>query len=82
MSQNRREKFRKLVKLARLAALAEQLEEEEENTNNKRRLWVRDWIAKRQDQVPVFKEVEVEDRVKFFTNFRLFPEDFDTLLTR
>jgi|FrelakmetLWP11LW_1041352.scaffolds.fasta_scaffold02406_1 hypothetical protein len=82
MSQNRRENFKKLVRLARLAALAEQLEEEEENANKKRRLWVRDWIAKRQDQVPVFKEVEVEDREKFFTNFRLFPEDFDTLLAR
>ena len=67
--------------LARLAFLAEELEEAEE-PQRKKRLWVKKWVGRRDVEVPLFQEISREDRAKFLTDFRLYPEDFDQLLAR
>ncbi len=69
-----------LIYLADLAHLAEELEEEEEDVRD--RVWIRDWVGRREDHVPLYSEVSAEDREKFFANFRLYPEDFEKLLSR
>ncbi len=72
-----------LTDLANLACLAEELEDYEEEEDEKRdKVWVRSWVGRRGDNVPLYVEVESEDREKFFANFRLYPEDFDKLLAR
>jgi hypothetical protein len=83
MTYFEQENFQRLLELGKLACLAEELEEEEEEEDEEnRRIWVRDWIAKRKDDMPLFKEIATEDRDKFFTDFRLFPEHFEDLLSR
>lgn len=67
--------------LAKLAFMAEELQEAEER-GRKKRLWVKEWVARRDDEVPLFREIRQEDRQKFLTDFRLYPEDFDKLLAR
>lgn len=67
--------------LAKLAFMAEELHEAEEPPR-KKRLWVKKWVARRNDETPLFKEIRQEDREKFLTDFRLYPEDFDKLLAR
>ena len=47
---SKRRRLAKLVKLAMLAQLAEDIERNEER---QARLWVRDWIARRQDTIPL-----------------------------
>ena len=72
-----------LMDLGNLAHLAEELEEEEDDEDEMRdRVWVRSWVGRRGDNVPLYTEVHWEDREKFFANFRLYPEDFDKLLAR
>ena len=78
MSEPNQEAF---FELARLAFLAEELEEAEE-PQRKKRLWVKKWVSRRDVEVPIFKEIQVEDRAKFLADFRLYPEDFDKLLAR
>ncbi len=66
-----------------MAKVAEKIQEEEaKETDEDRRIWIRDWIARRQTEVPLFAEVQSEDREKFFSDFRLYPEDFEKLLVR
>ena len=67
--------------LARLAFLAEELEEAEE-PQRKKRLGVKKWVRRRDVEVPLIQEISQEERAKFLTNFRLYPEDFDQLLAR
>jgi len=69
------------AQVAGLALVADELEEEEPK-EKKKRLWVRNWIARRPIEVPLFQEVQVEDREKFFSDFRFYPEDFQILLER
>ena len=69
--------------LAHLAILAEELEQEEDQPRpKKRRVWVKNWVARRTKDVPLFREIRLEDREKFLTDFRLYPEEFDLLLSR
>ena len=69
------------AQVAGLALVADELEEEEPK-EKKKRLWVRNWIARRPIEVPLFQEVQVEDREKFFSDFRFYPEGFQILLER
>ena len=71
-----------VIQVAALALIAEELEDEEQRANKKKRLWVRDWVSRRPQEVPLFGEVYKEDRSKFFMDFRMFPEDFEKLLLR
>ena len=73
--------FLNLLRLGYLGCLAEELKKEEDSKEEKR-IWVRDWIAQRQDHIPLFRQIETEDREKFFADFRLYPEHFDQLLMR
>ena len=72
---------RKLLKLFVLAQVADEMEKMEKQSKEKR-LWVRDWVGRRKDQVPLYAELQSEDREKFFADFRLYPEDFEQLLQR
>jgi len=74
-------KRQKLAKLFALAKIADEMTELEEQTKEKRK-WVRDWVARRKEEVPLFAELQSEDREKFFADFRLYPEEFDQLLQR
>ena len=76
-----RTNFQNLLRLGHLACLAQDLEDEEDDKEEKR-IWVRDWIAHRKDHIPLFRQIETEDREKFFADFRLYPEHFDLLLSR
>jgi hypothetical protein len=80
MACNHKAKYKRLLGLAELASLAEDLEEEEKKGRD--RIWVRDWIAKRPSEVPLFVEITTQDQDKFFEDFRLYPEDFEQLLAR
>lgn len=80
MSNDNLKKLQKLSKLGKLAILAGKLDEDEKK--KKKRRWVRDWVARRQTEVPLFLEIQDEDPEKFFTNFRLNPQDFYQLLHR
>ena len=76
-------KLRKLAKLGQLGSLAMKLQEEgHKKAKKKKRLWVRDWVSRRQQEVPLYTEIEAEDQDKFLTNFRLNPQDFGSLLSR
>ena len=72
---------RKLLKLFVLAQVADEMEKMEMQSKEKRK-WVRDWVGRRKDQVPLYAELQSEDREKFFTDFRLYPDDFEKLLHR
>ena len=74
-------KKQKLVKLFALAQIADEMEKLEEQEKVQRK-WVRDWVARRKEEIPLFVELRSEDREKFFADFRLFPEDFEQLLHR
>ena len=67
-----------LARLGQLAYLAHQIHQ----NSRKKRLWARRWISKRPKNVPLYREITVEDRQKFFANFRLYPEEFNQLLSR
>ena len=82
MSGEQKKNLDNLFQLAVLANFAENLEGEEEEETKQRRVWVKDWIGRRQQRVPLFNELECEDREKFFADFRLYPEDFNQLLSR
>ena len=71
-----------LAQLAALGTVALQLMDSDEEEEPTRRLWVRDWVARRENSIPLFKEIETEDKEKFFVDFRLYPDDFDKLLAR
>ena len=76
-------KLLKLAKLGKLGSLAKKLQEEElKKKRKKKRLWVRDWVGRRQQDVPLYSEIEAEDQGKFLVNFRLKPQDFANLLSR
>ena len=47
-----------------------------------KKVWVREWVHRRNDHIPLYEEISIEDREKFFMNFRLYPEHFNTLLQR
>ena len=47
-----------------------------------KKLWLREWVNRRNDHIPLYEEISVEDREKFFMNFRLYPEHFNKLLSR
>ena len=74
-------KKQKLIKLFALAQIADEMEKLEEQEKVQRK-WVRDWVARRKEEIPLFVELRSEDREKFFADFRLFPEDFEQLLHR
>ena len=82
MSRNWDKIYEEFLRLGHLAAWAEELEEEEESRIKRRRIWVKEWVSRRQIHVPLFKEIQHEDREKFLSNFRLYPEEFDQLLSR
>jgi hypothetical protein len=82
MSDEDQENLDNLFKLGVLAELAEELEDAEEEERAKRRVWVKDWIGRRKQHIPLFNELASEDKEKFFADFRLYPEDFDQLLSR
>ena len=77
-------KKQKLIKLFALAKIADEMEklDSQETQDKERRKWVRDWIGRRKVEVPLFAELQAEDRDKFFTDFRLYPEEFEQLLHR
>ena len=76
-------KKQKLVKLFALAQIADEMVKlENQEKDKKKRKWVRDWVARRKQEVPLFAELQSEDREKFFADFRLYPEDFELLLRR
>ena len=66
-----------LAMLGQLAILAQELCQKK-----KKRLWRRKWVSRRKKSVPLYHEITTEDREKFFANFRLYPEEFNQLLTR
>ena len=70
-----------LLRIALIAQIASKAEEEEKKQNRKR-IWVREWIGRRPDEAILFSELQDEDPEKFRNDFRLFPEDFDKLLLR
>ena len=78
------ERFGRLAKLAELAELAEVADDHEkaESERPNRRKWVRDWIARRGEEIPLFKEIKGEDVDKFYADFRFMPTDFEVLLNR
>jgi hypothetical protein len=77
----KKKKIISLCKEAIIAGIKEEMEVED-NIPKKKRKWIRDWVARRGEYVPIYKEVETEDRTKFFGDFRMFPDEFDQLLTR
>ena len=66
-----------LATLGQLAILAQELCRKKE-----KRLWRRKWVSRRKLKVPLYHEITMDDRPKFFANFRLYPEEFNQLLTR
>ena len=84
MENSKLRKLAKLAKLGKLGSLAMKLQEEgnKKAKKKKKRLWVRDWVSRRQQEVPLYTEIEAEDQDKFLTNFRLNPQDFGSLLSR
>ena len=74
-------KKQKLIKLFALAQIADEMEKLQ-NQDKEKRKWVRDWIGRRKVEVPLFAELQAEDRDKFFADFRLYPEEFEQLLHR
>ena len=74
MTDMRLARLRRLTKLGQLASLAAQLEEE--SKPKKKRVWVRDWIGRRPDEVLLFTEIQMEDEENFFANFRLSPLEY------
>ncbi len=54
---SRANKLARLGKLAHLARLAEIVEQEEAENQKKERIWVRDWIGRRKQTVPLFKVI-------------------------
>jgi len=81
MSCCQNDQLRVLLQVAGLGLLMEEFEEEEQK-KKKRRLWVRDWIGRRETEVPIFREIHSEDKEKFFSDFRFYPDDFEKLLKR
>ena len=63
-----------------LRELKRQLDRKKKKKQKK--LWVREWVGRRNDHIPLYKEISAEDREKFFMNFRLYPEHVDVLLSR
>jgi hypothetical protein len=47
-----------------------------------KRLWVREWVLERPDEVPLYRQLQVEDPAKFFANFRMSPAVFEEILDR
>ena len=82
MQNSKVQKLAKLAKLGKLGSLAKKLQDEAHSKKKKKRLWVRDWVGRRQQEVPLYSEIEAEDQNKFLTNFRLNPQDFGNLLSR
>ena len=82
MATSKTKALKKLYQLATVAQIAEEMEKLEKEDQKEKRVWVRPWISRRQKEVPLFTEVETEDREKFFADFRLYPEEFDNLLHR
>jgi hypothetical protein len=50
--------------------------------SKKKRMWVKDWISRRSDVHPLYKEIEETDPVRFHQAFRMYPDMFDHLLSR
>lgn len=70
-----------LVQIGCLGLMLEELEDGEKK-KKKKRLWVRDWVGRRPNEVPIFREIHSEDEEKFFSDFRFYPRDFEKLLQR
>lgn len=68
---------REILELGLLAIKANQI-----IMKKKKRLWQRDWVARRGQIIPFFKEIEDEDPMKFLANFRMPIEVFEDLLER
>ena len=66
----RTSKRRKLAKLAKLALLAQLAEDIEKNEERQARLWVRDWIARRQDTIPLVQVLYLQT-LKLYTGVSL-----------
>jgi len=79
---SRQEKLTKLLKLSKIAQIVSEAEESGREQEKKRRIWVREWVGRRKEEAPLLVEVQNEDPEKFFSDFRLYPEDFEKLLTR
>jgi hypothetical protein len=47
-----------------------------------KRLWVRQWVSERPDEVGLYRQLQIEDPAKFFANFRMSPAVFEELLDR
>ena len=71
-----------LCKQTIIAGIKEEMALEQNKGIKEKRLWVRDWVARRKEDVPLYKELATEDREKFFSDFRMYPESFDQLLAR
>ena len=71
-----------LVNLASLGKIGKLLKGRKLKNRKRKRLWVKPWVGRRANTVQLYEEISLEDRDKFFVNFRLYPEDFDKLLQR
>ena len=81
MTDHQKESLNKLFQLGLLAEMAEKLEEEKKK-KKRRRIWIREWIGRREPEIPLFMEIQNEDHEKFYSDFRLYPNDFEQLLQR
>ena len=77
-------KIKKVRILAQLAELAELAENQEtfENEPKQKRKWMRTWIRRRTENVPLYAEITDCDPEKFYANFRFSPDEFEVLLNR
>ena len=82
MYRVQKKKIINLCKHTIIAGIKEEMEKEMTRETKEKRTWVRDWVARRGEDVPLYKEVATEDREKFFTDFRMYPENFNQLLGR
>ena len=73
-----------LQDLALLGTLAERAMQVQRilKEKKKKRLWVRPWVGRRRTDVAIYRELEIEDKEKFYNSFRLYPDQFEHLLKR
>jgi len=71
------EKLREMEEMYRLYKMCQELGEP-----NQRSTWVREWVAEREDEVPIYKDFEEKHPEKFQQAFRMSVTTFYKLLSK
>lgn len=81
MSRRTKILLKSFVKNVILPELLNMLEDEVIQLRSKK-LWMRKWIARRNESSNVLEEIRAEDQKEFKTSFRMSPETFELLLSK